>query len=549
MPEPFPGRRLGIAVNSEGDAGADRAEPEVRVPAAQAKPRSSRSRTRFTALATASAMLLPFLAGCQTRPQVAYDAAQPSTRAVHNIGNFNEALRCMDDMFLAQGKRDIYITTAGIPDATGLIAAGTKEMFISAVSRMSATSNAFRFVDYDPTQTDVQILSELIGLRDDFVAPNYYIRGAITQLDTNVLQASGSAGVSIPFVDLGVTANQVVSVVSIDLNVGKLTTRQIIPGLSAANSIAVVQSGKGADVGGLIGKAGLSLSVSLDKAEGFHQAVRNLIELSTIEILGKLTRVPYWQCLSIASTNPSFRNEARGWFDIMGTGERERFVQGRLVTAGYLRGADQAPGPALTDAIARYQAENDLVPSGRIDFDLYYRLLAAESRHPAVAAAAVAPPPVETAAAAISTVEPPRLVIGTPRGPKPVYHVGDTLAMTVQPTENAFVYCFYQDATGTVARVFPNRFQANAFVPARTQIDIPPPGRHSFAIRFDRPGAQEQVACVAAEREIGLRLPDQLKKQDLEPLPVSGLDDVVNRFREMSPGQIDDARLTVDVAR
>ena len=84
---------------------------------------------------------------------------------MRNIGNFNEALRCMDDLFLAQGKRDIYITTAGIPDATGLIATGTKEMFISAVSRMSAKSGAFRFVDYDPTQLDVQVLSELVGLQ------------------------------------------------------------------------------------------------------------------------------------------------------------------------------------------------------------------------------------------------------------------------------------------------------------------------------------------------------------------------------------------------
>ena len=90
---------------------------------------------------------------------------------MRNIGNFNEALRCMDGMFVAQGKRDVYITTAGIPDATGLISAGTKEMFITAVSRMSASSGAFRFVDYDPTQIDVQMLYEMVGLNQDFVAP------------------------------------------------------------------------------------------------------------------------------------------------------------------------------------------------------------------------------------------------------------------------------------------------------------------------------------------------------------------------------------------
>jgi hypothetical protein len=466
---------------------------------------------------------------------------------VLNIGNFNEALRCMDDMFLAQGKQDIFITTAGIPDATGLIAAGTKEMFITAVSRMSAKSNAFRFVDYDPTQTDVQVLSELVGLHDDFVAPNYYVRGAITQLDSNVLQSSASAGVSIPGMDLAINGNQVVSVVSIDLNVGKLITRQILPGISASNSIAVVQSGKGADVGGFIGKAGLSLSVSLDKSEGFHQAVRNLIELSTIEILGKLTRVPYWQCLSIESTNPNYRTEARGWFDTMGETERERVVSAALVRAGYLRDEGNGPNPGLSEAVARYQAENDLVPNGRVDFDLYYRLLASDSHHPT--AKPVAASPVNAAVTpALPPPEAPRLVVSTPRGPRPSYRVGETMVVSVQPTQDAYVYCFYQDATGTVARIFPNRFQPDPLVHAGVQIEIPPAGTKSFALRFDNPGS-EAVACLGSNREVGLKLPDKLKAQDLEPLPVSGLDDVASLFRGMQGARVDDARLTVEVMK
>lgn len=496
-----------------------------------------------TALVTAA---LTLLAACQSQPEAAYDVQHPRTAAVRNIGNFNEALRCMDDMFLAQGKRDIYITTAGIPDATGLIASGTKEMFITAVSRMSAKSDAFRFVDYDPTQTDVQVLSELVGLHDDFVAPNYYVRGAITQLDSNVIQSSAGAGVSIPFMDLAISGNQVVSVVSIDLNVGKLVTRQILPGISSSNSMAVVQSGKGADVGGLIGKAGLSLSVSLDKSEGFHQAVRNLIELSTIEILGKLTKVPYWQCLSIESTNPSYRSEARGWYDIMGQGERERFVSAALVRTGYLSSGGDGSTPGFSDAIARYQADNDLVPNGRVDFDLYYRMLANEARHPGTK-----PVPATPVAAAVAPAlpppSPPRLVLSTPRGPKPSYRVGDTMVLSVQPTQDAYVYCYYQDATGTVARIFPNRFQPDPFMHGGAQIEIPPAGTKSFALRFDKGGVTESVACLGSDREVGLRLPDKLKAQDLEPLPVSGLNDVAGQFRSIPGATVDDARLAVEV--
>jgi hypothetical protein len=489
--------------------------------------------------------------GCQPRPETAFDAQQPRTRAVRNIGNFNEALRCMDDMFLAQGKRDIYITTAGIPDATGLIAAGTKEMFISAVSRMSAKSGAFRFVDYDPTQLDVQVLSELVGLNQDFVAPNYYVRGAITQLDSSVLDSTEAAGLSIPYLDIAASRNQVVSVISVDMNVGKLLTRQILPGISANNSMAVVQAGKGADAGGLIGKWGLSFSVSLDKSEGFHQAVRNLIELSTIEVLGKLTHVPYWECLSIEPTNPNFRAEAREWFDTMGDTERNRYVSAALVRAGYLRSGDAPGSPAFTDAIARYQAENDLVPSGRVDFDLYYRMMSASSRQPANAAAPTPSPsgPVTEPAVQPVAAEPPRLVLATARGPHPTYRAGETITLRVQPTQDAYVYCYYRDAAGTVSRIFPNRFQPDAFVPARRLVEVPPAGGSAFTIRFDRPRSQEAFACFAADREAGLQLPNALKAQDLAPLPVHTLDDVAARFHAMPGVRVDDARLQVEVAQ
>ena len=492
---------------------------------------------------------LLLLNACHPRPETGFDAQQPRTAAVRNIGSFSESLRCMDTLLEANGKRDIYITTAGIPDATGLIATGTKEMFISAVSRMSARSGAFRFVDYDITQLDVQVLSELVGLRNDFVAPSYYIRGAITQLDSSVLASSQSAGISLAKIDLGVSSDQVVSVISMDLNVGRLVTRQILPGMSANNSIAVVRSGRGADVGGLIGKAGLSFSVSLDKSEGFAQAVRNLVELSTIEVLGKLAQVPYWECLSIEPTNPAFRAEARQWFDLMGSEARNRFVEAGLQRAGYLTDGRRD----LPAAVARYQAENDLVPSGRIDFELYYRLLASEPNR-ARGRSAAAPAPVVTPLAAVATapVAPaataPRALLSTSRGGQARYRVGESMVLRIQPTEDAYLYCYYQDGSGEISRIFPNRFQPDAFVPARTQVQVPPSG-NAFSIRFEQPGAPEQVTCLAADREVGLLLPPELKRQDLEPLPLRGLDEIAQRFRGIAGVRVDDARLPIEVTR
>ena len=338
---------------------------------------------------------------------------------------------------------------------------------------------------------------------------------------------------------------------SVDMNVGKLLTRQILPGISASNSIAVVQSGKGADVGGLIGKAGLSLSVSLNKSEGFHQAVRSLIELSTIEILGKLTQVPYWRCLSIESTNPNFRAEARTWYDSMSIPDRSRFVSTGLVRSGYFTSVTSEVTPELSEAVARYQAQNDLVPNGQIDFDLYYRLLASDQKKgqsTAVVPAATPVPAVAQAPSPAPTPE-PQLRLTTARGERASYRIGDTMSVAVQPAQDSFVYCYYQDSGGTVARLFPNRFQPDAFLHSGARLVIPPAGRASFSIRFDPPGGQERVACFGANREVGLNLPASLKVQDLQPLPVQGLDDIAKTFRSMPGVAVADSRLAVEVSR
>ncbi|HJS84274.1 MAG TPA: DUF4384 domain-containing protein, partial [Acetobacteraceae bacterium] len=142
--------------------------------------------------------------------------------------------------------------------------------------------------------------------------------------------------------------------------------------------------------------------------------------------------------------------------------------------------------------------------------------------------------------------ETPRAVLGTSHGPRPTYRVGESLTLEVQPTQDAYLYCYYQDAEGTVARIFPNRVQPDAFVHGNTLIRVPP-SNGGFDIRFDKAGGHEVVACFAAGSEIGLKLPNTLKQQDLTPLPVRGLDEVAAQFRTLGGARVDDARLVIEV--
>lgn len=482
------------------------------------------------------------LAGCAA-PEDAPVISRPKTQPVRNFTSFSPALTCMDNLFARFGVNGIIITSAGLPDATGEIRTGTKDMMISAVSAMSVRSGAFKFVDFDQTQVDVHSLQGLVGFTDDFRVPNYYIRGAITQLDEGVISDSGGASIASSAFSLGFNQDKVVSVVSLDMNIGDLITRQIQPGMSAHNSISVTRNTKVGDAGGTIQTYGVFFNLAINRAEGMHAAVRNLVELSTIEVLGKLAEVPYWRCLQIEQTNPAVEATARSWFNDMSEREQIVFVQRALASQGLY----EAPITGVRDeatkgAIGRYQADNGLIADGRISYDLYASLI-----HEDLALGRQPDPTfgqgIQRAAAQVRP-NPLSLTLATPQGASPTYQINQSLELTAIASQDSYLYCYYQDGGGTVTRIYPNQFTPDAYMVAGRALQIP--GDAGFDIVFDRPGAREQVLCVAAPTELGPRLPSSLQTPDLSPMPVRSLDEVVTAFRDIDRDLVE-ARLPIQV--
>lgn len=483
------------------------------------------------------------LTGCAA-PEDAPVISRPKTLPVRNFTSFSPALTCMDNLFARFGVNGIIITSAGLPDATGEIRTGTKDMLISAISEMSVRSGAFKFVDFDQTQVDVHSLQGLVGFTEDFRVPNYYIRGAITQLDEGVIADSGGASVASPAFSLGFNQDKVVSVVSLDMNIGNLITRQIQPGMSAHNSLSVTRNTKVGDAGGTIQTYGVFFNLAINRAEGMHAAVRNLVELSTIEVLGKLAEVPYWRCLQIEQTNPAVEAQARSWFNDMSEREQVVFVQRALASQGlYDAPVTGVRDEATKGAISRYQADNGLIADGRINFDLYASLI-----HEDLALGRQPDPGFgQTVQAAAAQVRPNplTLTLATPSGSSPVYQVNQSLELTAITSQDSYVYCYYQDGGGGVTRIYPNQFQPDAYVIAGRALAIP--GEAGFDIVFDRHGASEQVLCLAALSELGVRLPPQLQTPDLAPMPVRSLDEVATAYRQLGNTQLAEARLPIRV--
>lgn len=491
---------------------------------------------------------LATMTGCVAdppKPETAAVSAAVKTPAAKTVTNFTPALRCMDDLLLAYGKRDIVITTAGIPDSTGKVMTGTKEMLITAASKMSIKSKGLTFIDYDTERADLLALFQDVQAAGAFQhkLPNYYIRGAITQLDENAIDAQSGGGIALPFLDVGISRDQVSSVVSMDMNVGETTSRMILPGVNASNSLIITRSGKGTDVGGKLGKVGFAFNMSLNKSEGIGSGVRALIELGMIELVGKLTGTPYWKCLEIEKTNPVMMEQAREWYDGMKPEDRIKLVQRKLAGMNLYHGqVNGIQARELSTAVGKYQADNGLIADGRINFDLYYSLLDADqplagdpSSVPTASVMTASPRPA--AAAGPMTVK-----LDTDRGPRPTYKPKEFLQARVSLTNDGILYCYYRDNSGTIARIFPNRFHPDAFVRAGQPFSLPPEGS-PFRIRFDKPG-QEQIICFASDRDIPL--PANLKGADLTPLKVASVDELSVAFKKANPN-VAEAKLDIVV--
>lgn len=472
--------------------------------------------------------------------------AGPKTPAVKTITNFTQALRCMDELFMANGKQGIVITSAGIPDATGKARAGDKEMMISAISKMTLKSGAFEFIDLTAGLSGEGDLAKLFELKGGGATkiPDFYIRGAVTQLDDNAVRESKGFGIAFPFLDIGFSKDQSFDLISMDISVGDASTRRILPETNTSNTMIITKGGRSGEAGGKIEKMGLSFNKDLSRTEGVGATYRTLIELGLIEALGKFTRVPYWKCLDIDSTNPDLLDQVREWYDVTPDKDRILFIQQKLAGMSRYKGSlNGILNDDLKAAIAEYQAYVGLIADSRINFDLYFSLkddiqnqLAALPVTPqkSTPIAVMSMPAVVNSAPSTSASNLPFLInLGSDRGGNPTYKIGDFLNMKMSINKLGAVYCFYEDINKNTAQIFPNRFHRDSLLTANMQVPLPTGG---FKIRFDRAG-RERVACIGSDHEV-VAPSGILQVKDLSPLPMRSIDEVIGQFKKINQNLI-----------
>jgi len=341
------------------------------------------------ALTAALVVALSACAAVNPRPAVIETAKVvrkgPATAPFRSITNFSDGLRCMDMMLTDYSVKDVSIIVEDIGDPTGKASAGTKDMLISAISDMTRRSRAIRVVVFGQDSGNTVGFLQKTARLDPFVKlPRYGVRGSVSQFDEAIVSGKVDANLILNSrYGVGGSRAAAGSVVGLDLAMFSTRDLSVVAGVTSRNSVLVISDSNGVNASVTLAKFGLNYSINTVRQEGPAQALRTLVELAGIELLGRLAKVPYWSCLGATDADPSVQSEMRDWYDAMAANPSELIayfqeqLRNRRIYGGPIDGVASAE---LGEAVAKYRGLLGLSGEPKLTFELFQAYLRADHR-------------------------------------------------------------------------------------------------------------------------------------------------------------------------
>lgn len=329
-------------------------------------------------LGLAALMLLP---SCATVHNV--DVQLEESKPVTKITSYSKALSDLGTMTEIYGTPQLKIQSKEITDKTGASGATGAEIQanISEIVKSSLNSiggNAV-YIDYDPEFVNNM---KVLGYSEfgDKLIPDVVLSGAITEFDRGLLTREKgtdvgaevdlkglpsflpSSSVAVDMENSNVTSK---SRITLDFNLKNFQTLSGISKRSIVNSMEVSKGVAKREVGVTIFGPTFGAKGSVKKVQGRHEAVRLLVELSMIQMVGRHLGLPYWRLLGEdAAVDDVVMGEITREFRSWDEEGKIINIQSYLYLHGYdvdLTGnQDGKTTAALRDLTAKYNLRNNL---------------------------------------------------------------------------------------------------------------------------------------------------------------------------------------------
>ena len=483
-------------------------------------------------------ILMLLLGGCSMTPRltqkeknqflqspIPYAKATAYSDALGHLGIMLEAYNHPSQLYVIQGRHVINKTACkNLPlDIT--------DMMKTAVNKVGGN---VRYTKFDPDYMIGEVQTGNPNLQRKL--PIVVLEGAITECDENLDSSGFGVDADVMFgggsteTDVGAGGDKEVarSRIALDLHLMDYATQTLIPRKQTAIAVDVWSLDKSYNFGFQVNGSGLGLDGRRKITQGKHDAVRILVELSTLQLLGRLFEVPYWRCIPGAEPDPVVIKMVRKDFENVSSETQISTIQALLKRHGYQLTVTGKIDRKTLAAIDQYATDIDENIDRKIGPDLYCHLflnmpLARESVKKSVTSDSMSKNESTELSSDSLPIELHAALIYSPRwSPHPLrlrsggrMMSGDRYKFLIMPEKDCFLYIFQSDAANQLSMLFPMEsfggVQVDNLNPVKGQSAFALPGPESSFI-LDKQKGIERIYVIAAPEadtkleELGRRL-------------------------------------------
>lgn len=463
------------------------------------------------------------LNGCGTNPQNA-DFGLDLTLPEDKVTIYQQAINKIGLMTTIYSSTPVTITVTPIFDNTGTSIATSAEIPRDVTEMVKSTLNAIggnvMYIPHEPVFMKEAYTLDINDFKDK-IKPQVALTGGITEFDRGLVTKGDSiesdAEIGKIFgLDFSDQIKASLSSVTLDFNLIDMKTFAGIPRVQAVNGIKLHKGTRSDSIGFTVKSVTFGAKGEITKVQGRHAAVRMLVQLSMLQMIGRYMNLPYWQLVPGAVRDDVVIDRVLADYYDMTQWQQIYKAQELLYLHGYSvtpSGRMDASTQNALQSFTKKEDHNSIV----LDQNLYLALYESVPITPAarqlrrnlsnpkaieamVQPIALAPRPVRVADETTRKEQSSgRLTLSTN---KSEFRIGETLKINFAVNEPMYVRIVVINSKGEVSTLFPNAYQSDNYCLPGKNYSVPPSTSADFSLDIGEPVGIDKLRAVASRNPI-----------------------------------------------
>jgi len=461
-----------------------------------------------------------FIASCGLNPHNA-DVDLNITLPEAKLTVYQDAVRKLGMMGVIFGAGPLNVMSKNVGDNTGTSvatnAAIPRDITEIVQSTLNAVGGNVIFIPYDP---DFFANSMNTGYSDfeNKLIPDVVVSGGITEFDRALVTKGDSSEIEATIGEYGVSFEDQnkgsLAQLTLDFNLIDFRTLAGIPRIQAVNGIKLHKAVKEDSIGFTIKSVTFGAQGTIKKIQGRHAAVRLLVELSMVQLIGRYQKIPYWRLLPGGERDAVVIDAVLSDFYDMSEAEKIVTMQSYLHLYGYsvqLTGVlDSTTQSALQDFSSK---QGTGLTNVGVDQATYLALfenipIDHKTQHRSRIMPEVTTAAYTQAQNVIQDYQAPS-VAPFQQGDgnlklwlnKTEFTIGESMSVSFTVDKPMYVRLVVINSAGEVSTLFPNVYQSDSYcIPG--QVYQVPPQQADFTLDIGAPRGTDKIRAIASSAPI-----------------------------------------------